>query len=397
MRVAFLTPEFPSEYSVEGVGLGSYIHRMVRSLMRSGHEPEVFVPSQRGPQELNYDGICVHRVNCKNELPLLRALFRPEIGVGRIQRWRTGLTWILQAKSLAAALERRHAVKPFALVQSSDFMAVGLAVRRCRNRVHVVRCSSAADLYNDADSATSKLDWWRTYLERLSIKHADLAYAPSQFIAEYFARRHGMDVQVIRPPRELEIESSSFPRTPLPDRFFFHFGQLIERKGTALLAKALRLAWEAVPDLTMIWSGRCDDARKLTQWQSLWGDRARQVHITGPLPKSELYAVLMRADAAVLPSQADNLPNTVIESLMLGVPVIGSRGASIDELVDDGVNGHLVALGDVDGLADALVKMWRGDSAVAKGFKWNSVIAEEMRPERAVANLVALANVRTTH
>ena len=102
--------------------------------------------------------------------------------------------------------------------------------------------------------------------------------------------------------------------------------------------------------------------------------------MTGPLSKSELYAVLQKADVAVLPSQVDNLPNTVIESLMLGIPVIGSRGASIDELVEDDQNGHLVDLRDTNGLAEALVKMWSGNSPVRKGFEWNTAIAREMRP-----------------
>jgi glycosyltransferase involved in cell wall biosynthesis len=91
-----------------------------------------------------------------------------------------------------------------------------------------------------------------------------------------------------------------------------------------------------------------------------------------------MYAVLKRADAAVLPSQADNLPNTVIESLVFGIPVLGSRGASIDELVEEGRTGHLVALGDVQGLAGALVKMWFKQTGVSKGFKWDSAVYEEM-------------------
>jgi glycosyltransferase involved in cell wall biosynthesis len=101
---------------------------------------------------------------------------------------------------------------------------------------------------------------------------------------------------------------------------------------------------------------------------------------------------LRRAEAAVLPSQVDNLPNTVIESLMFGIPVIGSRGASIDEIVDEGVTGHLTELGSARDLADALVKMWNGQSDIRKGFTWNSPLAREMQPERAVANLLALAN-----
>jgi len=50
--------------------------------------------------------------------------------------------------------------------------------------------------------------------------------------------------------------------------------------------------------------------------------------------------------------------HTVIESLAFGVPVWGSHGASIDELVNEGRTGHLVAIGDVEGLADVLIKMW---------------------------------------
>jgi glycosyltransferase involved in cell wall biosynthesis len=91
----------------------------------------------------------------------------------------------------------------------------------------------------------------------------------------------------------------------------------------------------------------------------------------------------------------DNLPNTAIESLTLGVPVIGTRGASIDELVEEGVTGNLVTPGDVDGLATTIVKFWRGESAVRKGFKWRGGIADEMQPERAVENLLKLAGVVT--
>ena len=80
----------------------------------------------------------------------------------------------------------------------------------------------------------------------------------------------------------------------------------------------------------------------------------------------------------------------MIESLSLGIPVLGSRGASIDELLEEGVTGHLVELGDVEGLAQTLAKMWNKQTSVAKGFKWASEILEEMKHEAAVANLLRL-------
>jgi glycogen synthase len=294
-----------------------------------------------------------------------------------------------QAMALAEALERRHAIAPFRFVQSADYCAVGLFVRRRGDRVHAIRCSSSADLYSETKGTVL----YRGYLERLSMRRANLAYAPSRTLAKHFDRVHKMKIIVVRPPNYQEFKILSLPPFPLPDRFFLHFGQLMERKGTALLARALPIAWKIVPDLTMVWCGRCWDQSKLENWRSLWGDRAHQVQITGPLAKPQMYAVLQRADATVLPSQVDNLPNTVIESLMFGIPVLGSRGASIDELIEEGRSGHLVALGDVDGLAETMVKMWRRESPVSKGFQWSSDIANEMCPQRAVANLMGLLNV----
>lgn len=391
MRIAFLTPEYVSELP-DGGGLGMYVHRIAKSLLEAGHEPEVFVSRCRETNTTSYQNVTVHKVNAARDCRVLNFLRGGSSRVLRFDAWRCSAQLVMEAIALAAALERRHADSPFQLVQSADWLATGLCVRRRPGRLHAVRCSSATDLYSEFDRESSLTNSWRGYLERLSMQRADIVYAPSRYLADYFRRVHKIDVRVIRPP--IFLASSRFPPLPfsLPARFFLHFGQLIERKGTALLAQALPIAWTMAPDLTMVWSGYCGNKEKLEGWRSLWGEHVHQVQITGPLTRENLYAVIKRADAAVLPSQVDNLPNTVIESLMFGIPVLGSRGASIDELVDEGQNGHLVAIGDVNGLAEALAKMWLNKSPVRKGFVWNTIIAQEMQAERAIANLIALVD-----
>jgi glycosyltransferase involved in cell wall biosynthesis len=47
------------------------------------------------------------------------------------------------------------------------------------------------------------------------------------------------------------------------------------------------------------------------------------------------------ADVYVIPSLMDNLPNTVLESLMCGTPVIGFPVGGITDMVEHGVNGLL--------------------------------------------------------
>jgi len=102
---------------------------------------------------------------------------------------------------------------------------------------------------------------------------------------------------------------------------------------------------------------------------------------------------LRGAEAAVLPSRCDNLPNTVIETLLLRVPVIGSRGASIDELVEPGRSGQLVPIGDPVALAEVMVKVWRREVPwLGSGFRRPAILAE-MAPERAAMNLIRLAGL----
>jgi len=42
MRIAFLTPEYPTELP-DGGGLGNYLYHLAKLLVEAGHEVEVFI------------------------------------------------------------------------------------------------------------------------------------------------------------------------------------------------------------------------------------------------------------------------------------------------------------------------------------------------------------------
>ena len=108
----------------------------------------------------------------------------------------------------------------------------------------------------------------------------------------------------------------------------------------------------------MVWVGRERVGGEMNEYNKMWGDFSKNIIWLPALQKKELYAVLKQSTAAVLPSRVDNLPNTVIESFFLNVPVIGSNGASIDELVKEGLNGALIEIGDINHLAEVMKKAW---------------------------------------
>jgi glycosyltransferase involved in cell wall biosynthesis len=140
----------------------------------------------------------------------------------------------------------------------------------------------------------------------------------------------------------------------------------------------------------MVWAGEEWD-RALEVYRALWGGQASQVSWLGLIPKPQVYAVLRRAEVAVIPSRVDNLPNTVIESLLFHIPVIGSRGASIDELIESGKTGELVPIGQPAELADALVRAWRREVPWRAGRLPLPAIIDQMEPRIAAMSLLRLA------
>ena len=380
-RIAFLTPEFPTEKTGAG-GVGNYVAKMSSLLAAAGHDVTVFVTSATGGN-VSRDGVTVVRVPSTRSVllrGLAKVLKRFDVGGGDLP------LHLANARALAAALRREHDAKAFDLVQSANYHLVGLYVPRQHGRAHLIRISTSRILY---DPAYGRPPGPLTRLtERLDVRaqrRADRAYAPSRLLQRYFQDTYGHPVAVLRPPMPSDIGRAGQPPAGTPPRYLVHLGSLGARKGTAVVSDALPIAWRSEPDLRMVFVGPLSPGNR-QRFSASWGGDADKVSILGPLDKPELYAVVAAAEASVLPSRMDNLPNTVIESLALGTPVIGSDGASIDELVIPGVNGLLVPIGDAEALAEAMLAAYRGD---LQGLEVR--VPADMEPAVAVKGLFDLA------
>jgi glycosyltransferase involved in cell wall biosynthesis len=81
-----------------------------------------------------------------------------------------------------------------------------------------------------------------------------------------------------------------------------------------------------------------------------------QVKSLGTLHVNELNDVYSAADAYIIPSLEDNLPNTVLESLACETPVVAFHTGGIPEMVTHQVNGYLATYKSVESLAEGI--MW---------------------------------------
>ena len=120
-----------------------------------------------------------------------------------------------------------------------------------------------------------------------------------------------------------------------------------ERKGFALLAAALAVLPRDLPVAILSVGHNKPDVAIDVPW----------IHIGAVNNDRQLSVVYSAADIFIIPSLEDNLPNTVLEAMACGTPVLGFAVGGIPDMVRPGVTGMLVPPADSEALGRAIVQL----------------------------------------
>ena len=85
--------------------------------------------------------------------------------------------------------------------------------------------------------------------------------------------------------------------------------------------------------------------------------RSGSVRFAGRLDRDDMADLYRAADVMLNPSLADNMPNSILEALACGVPVVSTNVGGVPFLVQDGVTALLVPPGDARSMADATLRL----------------------------------------
>jgi glycosyltransferase involved in cell wall biosynthesis len=114
------------------------------------------------------------------------------------------------------------------------------------------------------------------------------------------------------------------------------------------------------------------------------------VRLLGPI--SDVLAVYHAADAVILPSLYEGMPNAVIEAQACGLPVLVSRAANADGLVRSGETGIEVPTANRRALADGLDELSCASEAAlaAMGAKARTSVSAKLDNDLLLAAFTSL-------
>jgi glycosyltransferase involved in cell wall biosynthesis len=156
--------------------------------------------------------------------------------------------------------------------------------------------------------------------------------------------RNGVDLERFAPRDRAALRNQFGVRGPV----WLTVSHLVELKGIHIVIEAL----VHVLDVTLLIAGKGPQERELRELVERLGLSAR-VRFLGAIPHAQLCDCYNLADAMVLASSREGMPNVVLESIACGTPVLATPVGGVPELITAPEAGELMRERRPEALATA--------------------------------------------
>jgi phosphatidylinositol alpha-1,6-mannosyltransferase len=156
-----------------------------------------------------------------------------------------------------------------------------------------------------------------------------------------------------------EALQREFPTAPT----LLTVGDVKPRKGQYFSLAAFAQVKAQFPEARYFIAGSCQPNEYYRRLQALIRERQIQdVFFLGAVAEAELHDLYRQASVLVLTPQDSGLHFegfglVYLEAGAYGLPVVGTRTGGVSDAVQDGVTGFLASAEDVDGIAQALLRL----------------------------------------
>lgn len=335
MNILFITGDFATnEKSILG-GMAGAVYKSALGMQKRGHYVRILAASTQN-KEWKYNSLEVISVRTQNVLS--------EASVAK------SLYYILQREIIIQKQIRLlDKQKKINVIQYTGWFGIGLLHY---NRIPAVMRVSSYTKIQLVNNYSKKKKWLFSTAEYLSAKRMNFIFAPSRLMAEGIEKELGKKVGVIETPflyDRIEPDASIYQKKLKDKKYILFFGRMTIDKGIYVISEVICKVLCENPNIYFVFvGGASSDIVKTLKTAA--GEYKNRVILLGVLAKSKLDPVIQNAQMVLMPSLADNFPNSCAEAMSLGKIVIGTNGSSLEQFIEDGVNGFLTTIGDTNSL-----------------------------------------------
>lgn len=192
---------------------------------------------------------------------------------------------------------------------------------------------------------------------RPTMRTADRVIVPSAFLEQVF-KRFGLNAEVV--PNIIDLarfapdSANQLARRDSPLLIVTRNLEAIYDIATAI--RAFAIVCKTWPAARLSIAGSGPELAKLQDLTQIF-DLKGKIEFTGRLDNEHMGALYRQADVFINTSVVDNMPNSILESLASGVPVVTTNVGGIPFLVEHERTALLVPPGDPDAVAAAVLAL----------------------------------------
>lgn len=337
MHIVYVTGFFANNDQDILTGMPNYIYKISKYMLSVGYDVTILTVGKKDI-EWFYDGIRVYSV------------YIPASNIGSREFNHYFVYPLKRELKFNQRLNIINKKNPITLVQYAGWYGVGMLYNRKFPSVLRISTYSKFQLYA---KHTKKELFYINLTELMAAKNFDGIIAPSRALGTRYEKDVKRKVRILETPfeySECEREDNTLLREKLSGKkYFIFFGRISPDKGIETIGRCINELLKTYPDYIFCFAGEVaivNGKNMMKYLKSISGEEKERVVYLGNIPHNQLFPIIRNAECVVMPSLMDNLPNAGLEAMYLNGIVIGTRGASFDEMFEDKISGLLIEIDD---------------------------------------------------
>lgn len=382
MNILFVSTDYPRR-GQPTTGFPNYLYRVSLSLIQLGHNPIILAAGSWDNYRIER-GIRIYTVGVR-----VYHSYKSQAVNYASAALHTGYALNQKIKELQ---EKIH----IDIIQFTSLY--GIALLYHGNIPAVLRLSSyAKTAYSSYQTFLPTVVKTMEVFERLSSSRCNAIFSPCKNNAIAFGNDCKRSVKVIETPflnDVMEYDNQFYDFYLKGKKYVLFFGTLYAEKGILVIAEILEKFLKENTDYYFAFIGDAGNINGENSTQLLQrkaGKYTDKIVISNALEHKQLYPVIRNADFVVLPSLMENLSNACIEAMYFERIVIGTEGASFEQLITHNKNGMLCQINNSRDLLEKMqdVVLMSEDEKKKMGRLARKRI-DKLKPQYAVRKLVRL-------